>query len=129
MELIVRPGGAVACVYGEAIDLSAMGELTIRRASHVEPDDLGRWFVDLSPVNGPMLGPFDHRSAALAAEAEWLSVRLHRMTSYTEQGEPNENRSVDHRDRTGLAADGGQLLGRGAGDRRGRHPAGAHEGE
>ena len=31
----------------------------ISRASHVEPDRHGRWLVDLSPVNGPVL-PGDH---------------------------------------------------------------------
>ena len=30
----------------------------IRRASHVEPDEAGRWWADLSPVGGPRLGPF-----------------------------------------------------------------------
>jgi hypothetical protein len=44
----------------------------IRRASHVEADKAGRWFADLSPVAGPVLGPFDRRSEALAAEHEWL---------------------------------------------------------
>jgi len=29
--------GGVRCVYDEPIDLNAIGELTIRRASHVEP--------------------------------------------------------------------------------------------
>ena len=36
------------CVYDEAIDLSQLGELTIRRASHVEPDDQGLWWADLA---------------------------------------------------------------------------------
>jgi hypothetical protein len=28
--------------------------------------------VDLSPVSGPTLGPFQNRSEALAAERSWL---------------------------------------------------------
>ncbi len=32
----------------------------------------GRWHADLSPVGGPVLGPFGQRSAALAAETSWL---------------------------------------------------------
>ena len=48
--------------------------LEIRRASHVEPDDDGRWFADLSPVEGPKLGPFALRSQALDAERVWLEA-------------------------------------------------------
>jgi hypothetical protein len=74
MILTVDPGGAVRCLYDEAIDLSALGSLTIARASHVEPDADGRWWADLLPVNGPTLGPFNARSLALAAERAWLEA-------------------------------------------------------
>jgi hypothetical protein len=40
----------------------------------VEPDDHGRWLADLTPVQGPCLGPFQRRSDALQAEAEWLAA-------------------------------------------------------
>ena len=73
MELIIETSGQARCIYGEAIDLSQLGKLTIRRGSHVEPDEQGRWLCDLSPIAGPTLGPFDSRSAALAAEVAWLS--------------------------------------------------------
>jgi hypothetical protein len=72
MQLIVRPDGTVRCLYSEAIDLSALGRLEIRRASHVEPDERGLWHADLAPVGGPRLGPFSQRSGALAAEEAWL---------------------------------------------------------
>ncbi len=62
----------VRCLYDEAIDLAALGRLSITRASHVEPDDAGQWFADLAPVSGPRLGPFDRRSEALEAERAWL---------------------------------------------------------
>jgi hypothetical protein len=55
-----------------ANNLYDLGSVTIRRASHVEPDDQGRWWVDLSPTGGPLSGPFGCRSAALAAEERWL---------------------------------------------------------
>ena len=74
MQLLIRPDGRIDYVYGEAIDLSLLGTLEIRRGSHVEPTRDGRWTVDLSPVNGPRLGPFALRSAALAAEHEWLNT-------------------------------------------------------
>jgi len=73
MELIVTPTGDVRCVYDELMDVSALGAVHIRRASHVEPDARGQWLVDLSPVGGPLLGPCERRSCALAAEHDWLS--------------------------------------------------------
>lgn len=72
MQLVVRSSGTVRCLYSEAIDLPALGSLIIARASHVEPDANGRWFANLQPVDGPMLGPFTLRSQALAAEQAWL---------------------------------------------------------
>jgi hypothetical protein len=72
MQLRITPGGTVHCVYSEALDLSRYGSLSIRRGSLVEPTDLGEWNADLSPVGGPILGPFPSRSTALAAEQEWL---------------------------------------------------------
>jgi hypothetical protein len=74
MELVVDPSGQVRCLYDEAIDLTALGPLQITRASHVEPDDQGNWWADLSPVDGPKLGPFHLRSDALEAEVHWLLV-------------------------------------------------------
>ena len=81
MDLLIDTRGQGVCVYGEEIDLTAFGHLTIRRASFVEPDEVGRWWVDLSPVSGPRLGPFSLRSEALAAEQSWLSARLGHITS------------------------------------------------
>ena len=72
MDLIVSPDGTIRAVYAEAIDLGVLGQAVITRASHVEPDDSGRWLADLTPVAGPVLGPFDLRSEALKAEQAWL---------------------------------------------------------
>lgn len=81
MNLLIKADGSVRCVYDETVDLSAIGALSIRRGSHVEPDDGGNWWADLSPVEGPMLGPFDSRSAALDAEQRWLTANW--LTSTT----------------------------------------------
>jgi hypothetical protein len=72
MQLVVTPGGTIRCLYEEAVDLTALGRLLIRRASRVEPDEGGRWTADLGPVAGPRLGPFALRSQALLAEQQWL---------------------------------------------------------
>jgi hypothetical protein len=72
MQLVIEPAGTIRCVYEEVIDLPALGQLTIRRDSHVEPTEGGQWLADLSPVGGPVLGPFVTRSQALQAERAWL---------------------------------------------------------
>jgi hypothetical protein len=72
MQLIIGNNGNVACVYDEAIDLGSLGAVNIQRGSHVEPNEEGHWTADLSPVGGPVLGPFTTRSEALAAEVAWL---------------------------------------------------------
>lgn len=72
MQLSISPQGTVHCVYSEAIDLATLGRLAISRGSYVEPNAAGQWLVDLSPVDGPQLGPFAQRSAALEAEMDWL---------------------------------------------------------
>ena len=78
-SLLVDRRGDVLCLYDEGIDLSSIGDLQIRRASYVEPDSLGRWWADLSPVCGPRMGPFSLRSEALAGEWNWLSQNLQRI--------------------------------------------------
>ncbi len=77
MQLVVDAAGTIRCLYGEKIDLSSLGGMTIVRGSQVEPDEDGQWSADLSPVSGPVLGPFRLRSQALTAEARWLET--HRL--------------------------------------------------
>ncbi|MBL8794615.1 MAG: hypothetical protein JNM56_11980, partial [Planctomycetia bacterium] len=63
----------------------ALGLIAIRRASHVEPAAEGSWFADLSPVDGPVLGPFRLRSEALAAERRWLEDHWLTRSSFQSQ--------------------------------------------
>lgn len=66
------------------------GDVRTRRASHVEPGDPARgqdptkWYADLAPSNGPVLGGFDERSAALAAEVEWINQNVLTVAATTE---------------------------------------------
>lgn len=80
VEIYVDEQGRLEYVYDDAAAgaVAALGDATVRRASHVEPDAAGCWWADLSPVGGPKLGPFPPggRAAALAAEAAWLSAQL-----------------------------------------------------
>ena len=95
MRLVVEPNGQVRCLYGEAVDLASLGVQSIRRASHVEPDSEGTWWADLSPLNGPRLGPFPQRSLALAAEETWLERNWlespQQLPSFSSQTNPLES--------------------------------------
>lgn len=77
--LVIDQACTVRCLYTEELDLSALGAASVVRASHVEPGASGLWRADLAPVGGPVLGPYRWRSAALAAEREWLQE--HRLTA------------------------------------------------
>ena len=72
MILRIEPEGSVTTVYTEALDLTELGSVRCSRASHVEPTSDGAWSADLSPVGGPVLGPYALRSEALAVEVAWL---------------------------------------------------------
>lgn len=76
MNLFIRPDGTAQCLYSEDIDLGMLGALDIRRASHVEPGKQGEWVADLRPSGGPVMTGFKTRSAALAAEADWLNREM-----------------------------------------------------
>ena len=79
LAFTVDASGTVRCLYDERFAppvLASLGPLTIERASHVEPTSDGRWTADLSPVGGPLLGPFNLRSEALAAEAAWIDAHV-----------------------------------------------------
>ena len=93
MLIRIDPNGAVAAI-GDAAALGIEGVVTRRRASHVEPCNVAlrwafrlirrhvadtsrlagftrrwrcNWRVDLAPSDGPVIGPFRDRSAAIAA--------------------------------------------------------------
>lgn len=72
-NIAIRPDGRIQMLYSDALaPLLSEGEARISRASHVEPDALGGWSADMSPVGGPVLGSFTLRQTALDAEVEWL---------------------------------------------------------
>lgn len=74
----IGPGGEVRFIASDNLLplKSALGQGKTRRASHVEPNDADQWEADLSPVGGPVLGPFTKRSEALAAETEWIKKHV-----------------------------------------------------
>ena len=74
MLITVDPHGTCRFLWSDDLaDLAEGGKVT--RASHVEPSPDG-WVADLSPVNGPALGPFRLRSQALSAEITYLEANV-----------------------------------------------------
>lgn len=74
-EIIVGEDGITFIHDDELNFLLDLGDTEIRRASHVEP--CGKmWQADMSPVGGPILGPFKLRGQALRAERRWLERLL-----------------------------------------------------
>ncbi|MEK6833174.1 MAG: hypothetical protein AABY32_03935 [Nanoarchaeota archaeon] len=69
---IIVNNGQIRFIYDDdLINLMNIGDATISRASFVEPKG-NKWLVDLSPVNGPKLGPYKKRATALEKERKWL---------------------------------------------------------
>jgi hypothetical protein len=68
--------GTLSFIYTDDLkSLLSEGKSTARRVSHVEPVPSGDdfvWTADMSPVDGPELGPFTTRQEALDAEVDWL---------------------------------------------------------
>lgn len=77
MTISICPEGDLIVIYSDPVKIMIdLGTAIIKRASHVEPSSVGEWTADLSPMNGPILGPFDTRQAALVAEVAWLQERM-----------------------------------------------------
>lgn len=75
MNLVVENDGQERCIYSKEIIQDALGILTIELASLVEPNDLGRWPADLSPIRVPVLGRYEKRSEAPAAKVAWMEAK------------------------------------------------------
>jgi hypothetical protein len=76
--IVPETGEQVAFIYSDAaVFLRELGyNQQVKRASHVEPTDSGQWTADMSPVGGPVLGPYPLRAQALAAEVAWLLTHM-----------------------------------------------------
>lgn len=94
LKIVIPRGDTPRALYSEEAQalLAPLGEVQIRRASHVEPTDglstkaiawllayraalpPNMWWADLTPVDGPILGPFHTRATALTEEIVWLDM-------------------------------------------------------
>ena len=87
LRLVIRKTGAVEYVHDDALVrvCAALSPPKITRASHIEPDCSGQWWVDLSPCGGPKLGPYpsDQYQQARRDEDDW--IYQHRLAPGTSQ--------------------------------------------
>lgn len=76
VEIMIAPDGTIAFIHNDSVteQLRQVGDVSIKRASNVEPTENGQWNVDMTPVGGPERLPetFDRRSDALASEVQYL---------------------------------------------------------
>ena len=73
-KLVIDAAGTIEMIYSDDLrDLLKEGRAEIRRVSHVEPDAAGGWSADLALIGGPVLGSFETRAEALAAEVNCLN--------------------------------------------------------
>lgn len=89
-EIVIMPDGTIHFLYYDNLKpLLKIGKSKVRRASNIDPTKDGQhWFVDLAPVGGPKLGPFDTRDIAIHEEVSWLNKN--RLGKIKKKGK-NEN--------------------------------------
>lgn len=75
-DIFILPDGTIRFIYYDSLKpLLSVGASEVKRASNIDAKitkDGLKWFVDLFPVDGPFLGPFEDRNSALDAEVKWL---------------------------------------------------------
>ena len=77
MTIRITRDGSIEFVYRDELrPLFGLGKASIRRASHVEPTQDGRWQADLMPIGGPKLVATRTRSESVRAEIAWIECSL-----------------------------------------------------
>lgn len=67
LKILFRPDGTGQCLYSEAIDLSALGRLHVKRATHIEFDN-GKQVWRVKDRKGRKLHSAPSRQACLQWE-------------------------------------------------------------
>jgi hypothetical protein len=75
LEITITESGDVQCLAPDDLDLRAVGQLFVRRASHVEYDNARECWVVTLP-NGRELGTYATRGEGLAAEVVFLNGKI-----------------------------------------------------
>ena len=79
----IKRDGIIQFIHDDRLrGLLNQGQALITRASQVDPGDVAlgqnplKWYSDLAPSGGGILGPFDTRQEALDAEVAWLNQHV-----------------------------------------------------
>ena len=76
MVIAIKPDGTMQFIYkDEMARIIKKGNAKIKRASYVEPKE-NKWTANLSPLKGPILGPFPLRKTALQEEEKWIQQNV-----------------------------------------------------
>ena len=101
MIINVKPGGTTQFIYDDRLrGLLAEGKAEVKRASMVEPgsptlgQDPLKWYADMAPSGGGVLGPFDTRQGALDAEVAWINRHVLIVASTTSGNETSVSPNV-----------------------------------
>jgi hypothetical protein len=103
IKIVVPTAGPAMAIYSPEAEklLSGLGDVTIARASHIvhgssitpymkvrlladnrwTDECRKKWFANLEPVKGPVLGPFDTRVAAIEEEIKYINENLTRIAN------------------------------------------------
>jgi len=79
MKIKINTDGTACLLYMEDIPIEELGKVdSIKRLFHVEPTQDNRWTatVGMDTPECVVLGPFEKRSDALAAEVEWIEENI-----------------------------------------------------
>lgn len=74
MRVLIDKQGVLQFVYQEEVDLSSLGKHMICRASQVEPDADGTWYVAI--IGGITKRGFTSRSSALRWEKDYVEAEI-----------------------------------------------------
>lgn len=89
LSIFVTGSGDVVYLHDDDVHevmQDVLDQAAIRRASYVEPQSDGRWYVDFAPIGLQItLGPFRRRADALAAEREYLETKVDWSTTLTQE--------------------------------------------
>ena len=114
VRVAVGADGKLRYVHADAADavFGQIGQLTARRASHVEPwlglsaaaqqrwcdankptspPPYDGWFADLGPVNGHVAGPFATKGEALEYEVAWINKHALGADPHAQQSRDGAN--------------------------------------
>jgi len=73
IKLEITAQGGIALLHDDEFKIKEFGKVSINRASHVEADENGEWYVQSAKTGEMLRTGFDTRAEALAWEKQYYS--------------------------------------------------------